>query len=206
VIRALVALVAVAGLAPPTALPDAPQPDAHDRALAAQLAEKVQTFRQVAQDENGGPSLKQSLDNCPLLKKDPSEAFAAVFALLPALLTQMVNDFGPQLRDVQQTLVSMDPDSSVFQRWVDASRQSFTLLLRFDNHGKKVDLCEAATVMLDKHSTASDIRDVLGIDPALIPKLFQSKASATVTRLDPQMRTFFLAAGLSRLDAKALTS
>jgi hypothetical protein len=205
VTRALVAVFAVAALAASTALAD-PQPDAHDSALAARLAAKVNTFKQVAQDENGGPSLKQSLNDCPLMKKDPSQAFAAVFALLPAVLTQMVNDFGPQLRDVQQTLLSMHPHSHLFQRWVTASQQSFTLLLRFDNHGKKVDLCQAATVMLDKHSTAADIHDVLGIDPALIPKLFQSSSTATVTKLDPQMRTFFRAAGLSRADAKTLTS
>jgi hypothetical protein len=183
-----------------------PKPDAHDRALAARLDAKVQTFKKIAAKTAGGSSLQQSLDQCAFMKKDPGQAFAALFALLPALLTQLVNDFRPQLQDIHRTVRGMDPHSALFKKWATAEGQSFALILRFDNHGKKVDLCEAATVMLDKKSTADDVHQVLGIDPALVAQLFQSPASATLTKLNPQMRTFFVAAGLSPAHAKALTS
>jgi len=63
--------------------------------------------------------------------------------------------------------------------------------------------------MMSKSSTAADVKAVLGIDPALVAKLFtnsQSGPQATLTRLNPQMRTFFVAAGLKPADAKILTS
>lgn len=205
-IRALTAALAVAAIAAAAALGAAPSPDAHDRALARQLDAKVQTFRKIAAQAGGSDELKQSLDRCPLLKKDPGQAFAALFALLPALLTQIVNDYGPQIRDVQRTVSSMHPDAPLFRQWLRAENQSFALILRFDNHGKKIDLCEAATVMLDKKSTAEDIHRLLGIDPALIGLIFKSPASATLTKLNPRMRTFFVAAGISKADAKVLTS
>ena len=99
--------LAVAAIAAAAALGAAPSPDAHDRALARQLDAKVQTFRKIAAQDGGSDELKQSLDKCPLLKKDPGQAFAALFALLPALLTQIVNDYGPRSGDVQRT-VSFD--------------------------------------------------------------------------------------------------
>jgi hypothetical protein len=205
-IRALAVALAVAAVAVTAALGTGPRPDAHDRALARRLDAKVQTFRKIAAQEGGSDAIKQSLDKCPLLKKDPGQAFAALFALLPALLTQIVNDYGPQIRDVQRTLSPMHPDAPLFRQWLRAENQSFALILRFDNHGKKIDLCRAATVMLDKKSTAADIHRLLGIDPALIGTIFKSPASATLTKLNPKMQAFFVAAGISKADAKVLTS
>jgi hypothetical protein len=60
--------------------------------------------------------------------------------------------------------------------------------------------------MLDKKSTPADVQRVLGIDPSLIAVLFQSPAGAALAGLNPQMRAFFIAAGLSKADAKILTS
>jgi hypothetical protein len=140
------------------------------------------------------------------MKKDPSQAFAALFALAPALLVELVNDYGPELRDLRGTIAGMQPHSALFRKWTTAETAEFDLILQFDNHGKKIDLCEAATVMLDKKSTAADIHRVLGIDPILVAKLFTSSATSAATKLDPQMRAFFVAAGLSAKDAKTLTS
>ena len=100
------------------------------------------------------------------------------------------------------------PDSTLFRSWVGAEQKNLELILAFDNHGAKIDLCRAATVMLDKSSTADDVQKVLGIDPSLIARLFSSGSSAagaSLTRLNPRMRTFFVAAGLSRKDAAILT-
>ena len=94
------------------------------------------------------------------------------------------------------------------RHWVGAETRNLEVILAFDNHGAKIDLCRAATVMLSKSSTADDVHRVLGIDPALIAKLFSggsSSANTTLTRLNPQMRRFFVAAGLSQKDAAVLT-
>ena len=182
-----------------------PKPDAHDKALSVALDAKVQTFRAIAKKLNAS-SKAESLNDCPLFKKDSGQAFAALFALVPALFVQLVNDFRPQLHELRDTVDGMHPDSPLFREWTTAQGKSFALILSFDNHGKKVDFCQAATVMLDKKSSAADIHRVLGIDPLVIATLFQSPVSATLDKLDPKMRTFFLAAGLSRADAKSLTS
>jgi hypothetical protein len=63
--------------------------------------------------------------------------------------------------------------------------------------------------MLAKSSTADDIRAALGVDPALVAKLFQNGTkgpSTTLSRVNPQMRKFLVAGGLSVKQAKALTS
>jgi hypothetical protein len=206
VIRAALLATALAALLSSSALAATARPDAHDRALAHALDRKVQTFRDVAKQTGQSDSLQKSLDKCPLMKKDPSQAFAAVFALIPALLAELVNDFGPQLRDIHETVLSMHPHSPLFRQWAAVEAQDFGLILKFDNHGKKIDLCEAAKVMLDKHSTAADIHRVIGIDPTLIALIFQSPVTAKLQKLNPKMRPFFRAAGLSKADAKALTS
>jgi hypothetical protein len=178
-------------------------PDAHDRALAAELNEKVTTFRNIAAGtENGGSSLQK----CAQFKNDPQQALGAVFVLIPVFLTQIVNDYGPEIRDLRDTVASMRPHSPLFARWLDAEGQTFSLLLQFDNHGKKVNLCRAAKVLLDQRSTDADIYRVIGIHTVLIGRLFGSTASQTVSKLNPQMRTFFVAAGLTPSDAKILTS
>ncbi len=186
----------------------APAPDAHDRALARTLDAKVSTFRAIAAKKNDNTSLDKTLKNCPTFKKDPAKAFAAVFALLPALLADLVNQFRPEITGVRDTLAAVHPDSPLFRQWVVAQKQNFGLILRFDNHGKKINYCRAATVMLSKKSTAADVRDAIGIDPALFATLFSSgsgKASARLKSLNARMRPFLRAAGISAANVTALT-
>ena len=185
----------------------APRPDVHDRALAVMLNDRVAVFRAIAAKASDGDT-QASLDNCALLKKSPAKAFAATIALLPAMLIQLVNEAKPELTQVHDMLAAMHPDSKLFRHWVGAETRNLEVILAFDNHGAKIDLCRAATVMLSKSSTADDVHRVLGIDPALIAKLFSggsSSANTTLTRLNPQMRRFFVAAGLSQKDAAVLT-
>jgi hypothetical protein len=194
----LTALVLAAAAAAATA-----RPDAHDRALAAVLNAKVTTFRNIAAGTQTGGN---SLQKCAQFKKDPQLALGAVFVLIPVFLTEIVNDYGNEIRDLRETVVTMHPHSPLFRRWLTAEGQTFSLLLQFDNHGKKVDLCRAAAVLLNKRSTDADIYRVTGIHTALIGRLFGSTASQTVNTLNPKMRTFFVAAGLKPADAKILTS
>lgn len=184
-------------------------PNAHDRALIAKLDAKVTAFRTIAASKGDDKKINDSLKNCAALNKDPSQAFAAVFALLPALLADLVNEYRPELTEVRDTLTGLHPDSPLFRRWATAEAQGLNLILRFDNHGKKIDYCAAAGVLLNKKSTPLQIRDALGVDPALIATLFSSatsKQSATLKRLNPQMRAFFRAGGVSAKNATALTS
>jgi hypothetical protein len=201
-ILVLLAALVLAGAASAATL----QPDSHDRMLVQQLAAKVASFKSVAATENDKSDI---LNRCSAFKNDPAQAFAAAFVLLPALIVDIVNKYKPQLQDVRDTLAAMHPDSMLFEQWLHAESQSFDLLLQFDNHGKKIDYCKAAQVMLSKHATAADIRDVLGLDPALVAKLFGSgaqDASAALKRLNPEMRKFFVAGGLTLRQATALTS
>ena len=80
----------------------------------------------------------------------------------------------------------MHPHSALFRKWTAAEGQDLALILKFDNHGKKIDLCHAATVMLDKKTTAADIRRVIGIDPTLIALVFQSPVSKTLDEPEPE--------------------
>ncbi len=134
------------------------------------------------------------------------QAFTALFLLVPVFLAEVVNEYGPQIRDLQATIGAMHPHSPLFRQWLAAESQAVGLMLQFDNHGKKVDYCEAAKVLLAKGSTDADIYRVTGLHAVMLAKLFGSKASSTVTRLNPSMRAFFVAAGLSAAQAQALTS
>lgn len=200
--RAALLVLAALALAGTAAAAPA-KPDAYDRALVKQLNDKVTTFRQIAAGtQNGGNSLQK----CAQFKNDPQQALGAVFVLIPVFLAEIVNDYGPQIHDLRDTIAAMQPHSPLFRRWLVAEGQTFSLLLQFDNHGKKVDLCQAAKVLLDKKSTDADIYRTIGIHTALIGLLFGSTSSQTVNKLNPQMRTFFVAAGLKPADAKVLTS
>jgi hypothetical protein len=181
-------------------------PDAHDRALVKQLGDKIAALKSVVSKQSDTNNL---LDNCPAFKKNPSQAFAAAFVLLPAVLVDAVNRYKPQLQDVRSTLAGMHADSPLFRQWLTAEAQSIDLILQFDNHGKTIDYCKAAQVMLSKKSTPTDIKNVLGIDPALIAKLFQGAAQGPgtlLTKLKPQMRAFFVAGGLTPKQAQELTA
>jgi hypothetical protein len=203
VTRALLAAATAALTVAAGASAAAPKPDAHDRALVSALNAKVATFRQIS----GGPQDESTqLDKCPVIKKDPSQALAAVFLLLPVLLTEVVNGYGAQIKGLRDTMASMHPDSALFAKWLAAEKGSLDLLLQFDNHGKKVDLCNALQVLQSKSSTDADIYRATGIHAVLIAKLFGDPATATLSKLNPRMRPFLVAAGLSVKDAKALTS
>jgi hypothetical protein len=188
----------------------APQPDAHDTALAQQLAARVQAFQTLdkAGTNSSANRLQTTLQSCPDFKRDPGKALGAVFALLPALLIDVVNQYRPQILELRATVAKMHPHAQLFSRWLDAEGQSLGLLLSFDNHGKKVDYCRAAHVMLEKNPSQKELKDVFGIDPALIAKIFSggsSNVSATLQKLNPQMRAFLVAAGVAPKTATALT-
>jgi hypothetical protein len=208
--RLLCALVAGALLAMPAAgiarAAKAPTPDAHDRAVAARLAAQLVTFQKLTASAKDSTDLQKSLQKCPAVGKSPSKVFAAAFSLFPALLIEIVNEYGPQLRDLRTTLGSLHPDAPLFKQWLKAEQDDLSLILQFDNHGKKIDLCRAATVMLDKKSTADDVQKVLGINPAIIAQVFTSPVSSTLSKIGPKMRAFLISAGVSARNAKTLTS
>lgn len=186
------------------ALAATPKPDAHDRRLAAELSAEVTTFQRLAGGKDN--SLQTSLDRCGFIKKHPKDALAAIFALIPVVLIEAVNEYGPQLRTLRSSLGGMHPDSPLFAQWLTAEGDDLSLILEFDNHGKKIDLCEAATLLLDKKTTAADVHRVLGIDPALLRKLFSSPVSSRLEKLNPRMQAFLIAAGVSKKNAASLTS
>jgi len=203
-VTAAAVLILIAGAAG-TAAAAAARPDAHDRALAQALAAKVSAFQAIS--NTGGDS--KVLQHCAYLKQHPKQAFAAVFAILPALLAIVVNEYRAELTDLSTTIAGMHPDSPLFKEWLAAEGADIDLILKFDNHGKKIDLCVTAQVMLSKTSTAADIQRVTGLDPALIGLLFGKQATAisnTISKLNPKMLKFLLAAGVSRKDAVQLTS
>ena len=183
------------------------RPDAHDRTLAAQLNAKVATFGALVGQSGENALIKAELKHCaPFETKDPGKAFAAAFALLPALMVRLVDDYKPQLTELVQTVEAMHPDSPLFRRWAAALGRSYCARAQVRQSRDENRPLPATTVILDKTLTAADYRRALGIDPVLVAELFQSTSSQTVTTLDPQMRSFFLAAGLSAETAKTLTS
>lgn len=198
--RGLLSFVAAAA----TLVWASPAPDNHDRALAARLDAGVQTLRQLAKPGGSSPDLTPK--NCAALRGGTDKTFEAAILVTPVLVGELVHEHKAQLVAVQQTIDSIHPDSPLFARWVAALRKSFAQTLQFDTRGKKIDLCQAATVMLDKGSTAADWRRVVGFGPDVFAQAFNNKANATLTNLDPRMRAFFIAAGLSRQHAATLTS
>ena len=181
-------------------------PDAHDRALARQLAAKVVALQKVATVSTGSDDkITKALQGCPEgLGKNP----AVVFAMLPVLLIEVVNEARPLLLDVRVTLGAMHPHAALFRRWLSAQQAGIGQILAFDNHGKKIDYCAAAKVMTSKSPRDADVRAVLGVSLAQIDTLFSgssSQASATISKLNPQMRTFLVAAGVRRSVAVQLT-
>ena len=186
-----------------------PVPDAHDRALAQQLAARVASLQKVAAASKGGDDkITKALKGCKGLGKSPADGFAVVFAMLPVLLVDLVNQIRPQLLEVRSTIGAMHPHAVLFRRWLAAEDASVDQILAFDNHGKKIDYCAAAKVMLAKDASDAQVRAVLGVSSTQIKKLFSgssSQASATVTKLNPQMRAFLIAAGVRRSVAVQLT-
>jgi hypothetical protein len=142
------------------------------------------------------------------LAKTPAESFGAVFAMLPVLLIDVVNQMRPQLLDVRATIGAMHPHASLFRRWLAGEAVSIDQILAFDNHGKKIDYCAAAKVMLAKNASDAQVQAVLGVPLSRIKALFSgtsSQASAAVSKLNPKMRAFLIAAGVRRSVAVQLT-
>jgi hypothetical protein len=207
----LAVLVVVALTAVAVASATAPTPDAHDRALAKQLAAQVAALSKLSTvTDNSDDRLNVELKGCKGLGKTPGQSFAVVFAMLPVLLVEGVNKIRPQLLEVRNTIAPMRPHADLFRRWLAAEQVGLDEILAFDNHGKKIDYCAAAKVMLAKNSKDSDVRAVLGVSLAQIGSLFSStspsaKAGVVVKKLNPQMRAFLLAAGVPRGVAVKLT-
>jgi len=209
-VRRLPIIIVLVGLmAASVAAAATPTPDAHDRALAQRLAAKVVALQKVASVSKGSDDkITNALKDCKGLAKTPGESFAVVFAMLPVLLIDVVNQIRPLLLDVRATIGAMHPHAVLFRRWLAAERASVDLILAFDNHGKKIDYCTAAKVMLAKNTTDAQVLAVLGMPLSRIKALFSgtsSQASATLTKLNPQTRAFLLAAGVRRSVAVQLT-
>ncbi len=207
--RALIAVALLALVVATVAAATTPKPDAHDRALAQQLAAKVDSLKKLTATSNSGDDrITNELKGCKTLGKTPADSFAVFFAMLPVLLIDLVNEIRPILIDIRDTIAGMHPHDAVFRRWLAAERAGVDQTLTFDNHGKRIDYCAAAKVMLAKNPSDAQIRAVLGIDPAKIKGLFSgtsTQASETVKKLNPQMRAFLIAAGVRRSVAVQLT-
>jgi hypothetical protein len=186
-----------------------PVPDSHDRAVARKLAAKVVELQKLGAASQGGDDrITKALKGCKGLAKTPADSFGVVFAMLPVLLIDVVNQMRPLLLDVRATIGSLHPHASLFRRWLAGEAASIDQILAFDNHGKKIDYCAAAKVMLAKNPTDAQVRAVLGVPLSRIKELFSgtsSQASATVEKLNPKMRSFLIAAGVRRSIAVELT-
>jgi hypothetical protein len=180
-------------------------PDGHDRALMARLEAKVQLYENLGSSSAGSDS---RVKQCAFVKQDPSKEIAASLAAIPVYVIEFVTKFKKPFLDIQRTLVSSHPHDDLFRRWVAAERAELAFLLRFDNGGKAIDLCKAAQILMQDQPKPAELRAVLGIDPALVPQAL-SRALATkspLSKLNPPMRTFFIAGGVSRKHAEQLTT
>jgi hypothetical protein len=207
--RFLIVVVAVGLVGVSAAAAASPAPDAHDRAVAQQLAAKVVELQKLVTASKGSDDrITKALRGCKGLGKTPGESFGVVFAMLPVLLIDVVNELRPQLLDLRATIGPMHPHALLFRRWLAAERANIDQILAFDNHGKKIDYCAAAKVMLAKNPSDAQVEAVLGVPPSRIKALFagaSSQASATVSKLNSKMRTFLIAAGVPRKVAVQLT-
>jgi hypothetical protein len=204
--RVLVALVSVGLVAASAAAAATPPPDAHDRAIAGQLAAKVVELQKVTTTSHTDEDrVTKALKGCKGLGKTPAQSFGVVLAMLPVLLIDVVNQIRPQLLELRTTIAAWHPHAKLFQQWLDAERASFDQILSFDNHGKQIDVCAAVKVMLAKNPSDARVKAVLGIAPSRIKALFSSPASKAITKLNPPMRRFLIAAGVKRAVAVDLT-
>jgi len=202
--RAVAAVAAALMLVCTASAAASASPTRHDRTLVRRLVTELNTFKSVASPSFDDKALK----GCSYLKTHPQQAFA-LFVVVPALVVNLVGEHKAELLHVRGTLAAMHPDSPLFRQWLTAQIGNFDLLLRFDNGGRHVDLCKAVTVLASQNATAAQVHALLGIDPTLVPKLFQTSSSgpsARLAKLNPRMRSFFIAAGMTPKQARALTS
>lgn len=207
--RRAVTIVMVLGLVAVSAAAAAtPKPDAHDRAVARQLAAKVEELQKLSSASKAADDrITKSLEGCKGLGKTPAESFGVVFAMLPVMLIDMVNELRPLVLDLRATLGAMRPHATLFRRWLDGHRAGIDQILALDNGGKKIDYCAAAKVLLAKNATDAQVEAVLGVRPSVIKAVFTTGLgrSSTVTKLNPRMRAFLIAAGVRRSIAVQLT-
>jgi hypothetical protein len=197
-------IVVVAGVLAGTAA-GARSPDGHDRALMARLETKVQLYAGLGSSSAAADS---KVKQCAFVKQDPSKEFAASFALVPVDVIESVTKLKRPLLDMQRTLVSIKPHDDLFRRWVSAERAELAFLLRFDNGGKAIDVCKAAQLLMQKQPPPAEVRAALGIDPALVPQAFLRALTtkSPLSKLNPPMRAFFSAGGVSKKNAEHLTT
>jgi hypothetical protein len=171
----------------------------------ARLEAKVQLYAGIGSPSGAADS---KVKQCAFVKQDPSKEFAASFALVPVDVIESVTKLKRPLLDMQRTLVSMQPHDDLFRRWVSAERAELAFLLRFDNGGKAIDVCKAAQLLMQKQPPPAEVRAALGIDPALVPQAFLRALTtkSPLSKLNPPMRAFFIAGGVSKKNAEQLTS
>jgi hypothetical protein len=207
--RALIVVTLAALACAPVASAATPAPDAHDRALAHQLAAKVAALQKLQSGSTQSDGrLTRELKGCKGLGKSPGQSFAVVFAMLPVLLIDLVNEIRPIILDVRSTVGAMHPHAPLFRRWLAAETANIDQILAFDNHDKKIDYCAAAKVMLAKNASDAQVQAVLGLPLSKIKALFSGASSqntATLKKLSPPMRAFLIAAGVRRSVAVQLT-
>jgi hypothetical protein len=206
----LIVAVLVLGLSVVTGATAAtPKPDAHDRAAAQRLAAEVAALQKLATAASGSDdTITKALAGCKGIGKTPGESFAVVFAMLPVLLIDVVNEIRPLLLRARASIASLDPHSPLFKQWLSAQQVNLDLILSLDNHGKKIDYCAAAKTMLAKNPSDAQVTAVLGVSLARIKALFSkrsARAGQTVKELNPEMRVFLIAAGVPRSVASKLT-
>ena len=74
------------------------------------MAARVASLQKVATASKGGDDkITKALKGCKGLGKTPADGFAVVFAMLPVLLVDLVNQIRPQLLDVRSTIGAMHP-------------------------------------------------------------------------------------------------
>jgi hypothetical protein len=180
-------------------------PDAHDRALMARLEAKVQLYAGLGSSSAAADS---KVKQCAFVKHDPSKELSASLAVVPVDVIEAVTKFKKPFLDIQRTLVAMHPHDGLFRRWVAAERAELAFLLRFDNGGKVIDVCAAAQLLMQKQPPPAEVRAALGIDPALVPQAFLRALTtkSPLSKLNPPMRVFFIAGGVSKKNAEQLTS
>ena len=205
------------------------RPDAHDRTLSAALDSRVAFFGSIDTTAFGSGEARALRSCVPLEKgllkdkKNVGAAFAGVltsaFELALPLTVDLADRYGTQLLALRQTLQAMHADSPLFRRWITAELRSLNLILSFTSHGRQVAPCAVAVYLqgLTRSSKAqlknyaARFAQQTGVSLATYERLapeFYSNANplGALTRLEPSMVAFFVAAGLSSKNATVISS
>ena len=183
-------------------------PDAHDRALVAELVGAYASAGSAAQQRLrgfGNATIMKKLSSCPgsksKLKKDP---LAVVFGLLPAMLIDVIHQVTPELSAYERRLSGLRPDSPVFKSWLTLSQQQMQALLALGRASSGVDYCKAATALLDK--SQSGYLAALGLSPDEASKLraLNQGTGSAAKKVRSSFRAFLLGDGLKPKLATAI--